>query len=736
MIFGKKSKPLLLSEILHELPGRIRIGCRALHYLNQFSEEITEQLQNSHGICSARVSCITSNVLIYFDNAVLTSEDVRKVCESILSAFSLDALKAEREEKAHLTVNERRLQEEPVSEMVTRVVVTSVTLLFAFLRRNKTVPPTTLFGKLTTIPAMTTVSLSIPIMKSGTASLMKSYRPNADTLSATAIITSLLAGYDIAALTIIWLADIAELLTAYTMSRTRRAIRDMLAVGEEHVWLQQNDGSTIKVPIDQIVPGNLIHVHSGEKISVDGTIFSGEAAIDQSSITGEFLPARKTDGEQIFAGTVVKSGHIVVQAQKVGDQTAISRIVHLVEEAAHHKASIQTFADKFSGQFLLFNFALAALVYAITRSTTRALNMLIIDYSCGVRLSTATAFSAAICTAARHGVLIKGSNYIELLDRADTLILDKTGTLTEGKPQVMSILPASSSIEPRKIIEYAAAAEEASTHPLATAVLEKVRTSGWRIPRHSKTIVHAGRGVETTVGPKKVRVGNRRFMEENGIDITPVQDAVAKIVRRNQNLVYVAANDSMMGVLGIHDTLRENMKKALNQLRLLGMDDIILLTGDVEQQAEIIASRMAMDSYHAELLPEDKAEVVLQLQSKDVHVVMVGDGINDAPALAYADVGFAMGSSRTDIAIEAADVTITSDNPLYIPSSIRFAHKTMNVVKQNFATAIGINTVGLILASLGVLPVFWSAVLHNSSTVVVVLNSLRLLLHDMDNKGR
>jgi cation-transporting P-type ATPase C len=379
--------------------------------------------------------------------------------------------------------------------------------------------------------------------------------------------------------------------------------------------------------------------------------------------------------------------------------------------------------------------ALALIVYLVTKKPSRALNMLIIDYSCGVRLSTATALSASIGIAARDGILIKGGNYIELLEAADTLIMDKTGTLTEGAPKVASILPMDGNLDERRLVELAAAAEETSNHPMALAILDKIRNLGWKIPKHGENTVHLGRGIETRVGNSQIRVGNRRFLEENKIDLSQTQDHVSRLVRRGENVVYIAKGKNVIGILGIQDLLRENMKKALNRLRTTGMDDIILLTGDVEHHAEIIASRMAMDSYKAELLPEDKTEIVLQLQSKGVHVVMVGDGINDAPALAYADVGIAMGGTRTDIAMEASDITITGDNPLMIPAIIRLAKKTMNIVRQNFAIAIGVNTLGLMLGSMGVISAFWGAVLHNATTIAVVLNSGRILLHDIE-KGK
>jgi manganese/zinc-transporting P-type ATPase C len=731
MMFGHKEPPLLACVFRHQLPGRVRIDCRALRHLKRYAEDIETRIQNLPAVHSVRVSIVTSNVLVTFDSNLTTDEDIRESVESIIGSHSLAAYKTERYRRNRPTVNERRLEEAPISEMTSRILINGATLLFSVMRGKKS-PPASFIGRFLTMPALTAMSLGWPIFKNGMESIRTNHRPNADTLSATAILASLLAGRDISALTVIWLADIAELLTAYTMERTRKAIREMLSVGEEYVWRLDENGNEVKVALEQLKPGDQVMAYTGEKISVDGTVEQGEAAVDQASITGEFLPLRKTSGDPVFAGTVVKSGRLTIRAEKVGDQTAVARIVHLVEEASHRKASIQAFADRFSAQFIPLNFALSAIVFLITRKPTRALNMLIIDYSCGVRLSTATALSAAICTAARNGILVKGSNYLEMLADTDTLILDKTGTLTEGKPQVVSMESLEETTEPRELVELAGAAEETSTHPLAVAILDKIRRTGWRIPQHSETEVHVARGVQTRVNGDLIRVGSRPFMEENGIDTSAAHEAVGRMVRRGENVIYVGREKQLVGVLGVQDTLRENMKKALNRLRLSGMDDIILLTGDVEQHAEIVATRMAMDRYKAEVLPEDKAEMVLQLQSKGVRVVMVGDGINDAPALAYADVGVAMGGARTDIAMEAADITITGDDPLMIPAVIRMATKTMGIVKQNFGISIGVNTVGLVLGSLGVLPVFWGAVLHNATTVAVVLNSGRLLFHDVE----
>jgi cation-transporting P-type ATPase C len=729
MISSKKT-PLMNCEIRHSLPGRVRIYCRGLGYLEEFAPVIQQELEDGVAVNSVSLSTLSRTILIHFNASEASSDEILERVTSVLASWSLNAFKEERSERNALLVHERRLEEESIGSLAQRIAITSVTLLFSWLRPTPT--PQSFLGRFISMPALTALGLAWPIMENGARSLVLQKRPNADTLSSSAILASIAAGQGVSALTIILLADVAELLTAYTMDRTRNAIREMLAVGEEFVWRIDANGHEQKVPLSQLRPGDQVISRTGEKISVDGIVLSGEAAVDQSSITGEYLPIRKIKKDEVFAGTVVKSGRVIVKAERVGDRTAIARIINMVEEAAHKKAAIQSNADQFSAQLIPINFALAVLVFFLTGKVSRALNMLIIDYSCGVRLSTATALSASICTAARNGVLVKGSNYLEALAKADTVVFDKTGTLTEGRPAVSSVICSREDLTEKELLCLAAAAEETSNHPMAVAIVERVRRAGWPVPQHSNNEIITARGVTTKIGRRIIRVGSRRFMQESKINMGLIDEDAQRISRKGENVIYIAQGRTLVGIIGVQDVLREDMKKSLNRLRNLGMDDIILLTGDVEQHAEIVAARMAMDRYHAEVMPDEKAENVLKLQSKGTSVVMVGDGINDAPALAYADVGIAMGTTRTDIAMEAADITITGDDPLMIPSVIQLSQKTMNIVRQNFATAISVNTLGIMLASIGVLPVFWGAVLHNSCTVAVVLNSSRLLIHDME----
>lgn len=721
---------LLSCEVKHRIRGRIRIQSRALKYLGALKEEIEGQLLQVRYIDRVEISKLTGSIVIYFEDASVTDQNLIALLQNTLNAYLVEIHKNEKNENGSKYVIERKLQEESPKEIIQRMVAAGLLLSYNIFRPT----PMGMMGvrRLFNYNTLATLSLAMPVLKNGLLSLVKNKRPNADTLSSSAILSSIALGKEKTALTIMILEEFAELLTVYTMKKTRGAIKDMLSVGESYVWKSMDDNSVKKIPIEEIQKGDCILVQTGEKISVDGIIRKGEALIDQSSITGEYMPVTKGQGEEVFAGTIIKNGSITVEAIKVGDDRAVSRIIKLVEEANFNKADIQSYADTFSAQLIPLNFLLAGIVYISTRNIQKALSMLVIDYSCGIRLSTATAFSAAINTAAKNGILIKGSNYIEELSKSDTVIFDKTGTITEGKPKVQTLQVFGKRIKEDRMLSLAAAAEETSSHPLAVAILNEMKDRGLNVPKHQDTVVVVSKGMETLVGKDTIRVGSKKYMEENKISLEESYDVVRGILHRGEIIIYVARNSELIGVIGVSDPLRENIKKAMNRLRNQGIDDIVLLTGDLRQQAETIATRMSMDRYESELLPEDKAKNILKFQSMGSKVIMIGDGINDAPALSYANVGVALGSSRTDVAMEAADITITSDDPLLVPGVIGLSKKTISTIKENFAMAIGINSFALVLGATGILPAIYSSVLHNATTILVVGNSLKLLKYDVN----
>lgn len=729
---SRRDGHLLYCEVVHKIRGRIRIKSKALKYLGKLKNQIEEQLEQVRYIKSAKISHVTGTVVIYFDDINVTDDNLIALIQNTLNVYLVEIYRNEKVESSKNIVIERKLQEESPEEIISRMVAAGSLLVYNFFKKAPSLPVVGI-RKFLNFNTMAVVSLAAPVISNGLGCLVKNKRPNADTLSASAIISSILLGKEKTALTIMIMEEFAELLTVYTMKKTRGAIKDMLSVGENYVWKVFDNGNIQKVAIEEVKKGDKIVVQTGEKISVDGTIIKGEAYIDQSSITGEYMPVTKKVGENVFAGTIIKNGNITIEAEKVGDERTVSRIIKLVEDANFNKAQIQNYADNFSAQLIPLNFLLAAIVYGSTRNIQKAMSMLVIDYSCGIRLSTAAAFSAAINTAAKNGILIKGSNYIEEISKADTIIFDKTGTITEGKPSVQTIKVLDKSIAEDMMLAYAAAAEETSTHPLAVAVLNETRDRGIEIPIHGENRVVVARGIETEVEGSTIRVGSKKFMEENGISTEKFNDEVKFIIGRGEILIYVAKNKKLIGLIGVTDPPRENIKKTINRLRGQGIDEIVLLTGDLEQQAQTIAARMSIDSYESELLPEDKAKNILALQSRGSKVIMIGDGINDAPALSYANIGVALGSTRTDVAMEAADITITKDDPLLVPEVIGLSKKTVKTIKENFAMAIGINSFALVLGATGILPAIYSSVIHNMSTILVVGNSLKLLKYKMKN---
>ena len=583
-----------------------------------------------------------------------------------------------------------------------------------------------LFLSMKVARSLLVLAIARKFIQNGVQGMVKDHRPNADTLTATAVIASVLAGKPESSLTLLAISNGAEMLTSYAAERARTQISGLLSLDQRYVWLVDGEVER-KVPIEQVKAGDVIAAHTGEKIVIDGRVIRGDAAINQASITGESNPAMKHKGSPVYAGSVVEAGELIISVEKVGKDTSLAHIVHLVEEAQTRKAPVQNFADQMANFLVPISFLGAAIVYGATRDWQRVLNLLFIDFSCGLKLSTATAISAAIGAAAKRGILVKGGNYIEALAETDTVVLDKTGTLTISVPQIAFVKTASGVTEKEAVL-LAASAEMHSVHPLAVAIQKYVKEHEWQTPHHksSKTIV--ARGMQAEVpdfdGFKGgvVRVGSKKFLRESGVKDAEQLDTGLI----GKNLLYVARNDELIGVIGIEDPIRPKMKKTLNQMRRYGIDEIVMLTGDSKAVAQEVARSMDIDSYHAEILPEDKSSYVNKLKQRGT-VMMVGDGINDAPALAFADVGVSLGGRQTDIAAESSAVTIHSEDPSRLMEALQLGRRTMDLVQQNFMATILVNSGAMLLGALGKINPLWAAVIHNTATLAVVLNSCRIL---------
>ncbi len=521
---------------------------------------------------------------------------------------------------------------------------------------------------------------------------------------------------------------------------TSEAIRRLVALQPRTARLAEPGGER-DVPIGEIVPGDLLRVRPGERIAVDGLVVEGASSVDESMLTGESLPVERGPGAPVVGGSINRTGTFTFRATRVGRDTVLARIVRLVEEAQGSKAPIQRLADRVASVFVPVVLGIAALTFAawmlwgpapaFFHALTNAVGVLVIACPCALGLATPTAVMVATGRGAELGVLIRSAEILELLHRTHSVVLDKTGTLTMGRPVVTAVVPAAG-IEADLVLALAAAVEQGSEHPLGEAIVTAAKSRGLALPPVREFRALPGQGVEALIERGRVLLGNRRLMDERGVELG---DALAEPARRlaqgGQSVVYVAVAGEPHGLIAVADVLRPEALAAVAALRGMGMD-VIMLSGDAQSTAAAIARQAGIDRVHAEVLPEQKATEIRRLQADGRLVAMVGDGINDAPALAQADVGLAM-SSGTDVAIEAADVTVMRDDLRGVIAAIELSRRTMRVVKENLGWAFGYNLV-LVPVAAGMLYPIWGIQLSPIlaglamalSSVSVVTNSLRL----------
>lgn len=541
----------------------------------------------------------------------------------------------------------------------------------------------------------------------------------AHTLMTLGVIAALAVGEWVTAAIVVVFMRVGEYVEHFTTESARRAVKDLTAIAPQTARVERNSAET-EVPIANVTPGDIVIVRPGEKIPVDGDVISGHATVDQATITGESMPVEVTSGAHVFAATMARLGSVRIQTVRVGAETTFGRVVKMVEEAEAHRADVQQFADKFSAYYLPVVIGLAALTLLISRNPLATAAVLVVACSCAIALATPVAMLASIGRSAKRGILIKGGKYIETLARADVVLMDKTGTLTLGQPQITDVIPLNG-LPASDVLALAASAERYSEHPLAEAVRGAARAQNVSLAEPHNFEAIPGVGIRVTVNGSVVAIGNRRLLP--AAETVPV---VQKLESQGKTLLFLACNNELTAILAATDTLRPEVPAALAELRALGIKRIELLTGDNERTAAALAEQLGI-AYRANLLPEHKIDVVKEYQAKGHTVVMVGDGVNDAPALAQANIGIAMGAAGTDIAIEAAHIALMRDDWTLVPDVIRIARRTMGVVKMNFALTALYNVVGLALAALGLLPPVLAAAAQSLPDVGILANSARLL---------
>jgi cation-transporting P-type ATPase C len=711
---------------------------------------VEESIAAFIGVTAAHVEPLTGSLLVHYDTRITTASEIEAAVRQALRAdpLGMDAwharltrrqhedacARADHDHHHHGGSHDHGHDAHAVREHVRNLQLGGATLAMVFVGR-------TAFGSmafaaqpwLASMIAVCTLVTGLPFLRGGWRALTHRRPPTTDTLVSAATIASIVLGESVTALTVIWLLNLGEYLQSVVLRRTRRAIRALLELDDSDVWLVV-DGVEVSTPLHAIVAGDLVVVYAGKRVPVDGLVQDGTATLNEAPITGESMPVMRGTGDQVYAGTVVLVGRISVRVERIGVDTVVGRLIKRVEQAQESRAPIQTIGDRFSARFVPASFALSVVIMLATGDIRRALTMLLVACPCASGLATPTAVSAAIGNGARRGILIKGGRPLEIAASIDAIVLDKTGTLTSGMPSVSRVLAAAEDrYTPSEVLSIAANAELHSEHPLGLAVVAHARDREIVIAPHDECRIVVGRGMHADWDGDRILVGSASLLEEFDV---PIPTAVEQSFRRHaadaETMMYVAHNDDVIGLIGVRDHVRPEARSALLELRSLGVGRVRMLTGDGEEAAAAVAGLVGVDEWRARMLPEEKYEEIRSLKAAGHTVAMVGDGINDAPALAIADVGIAMGTAGSDVALEAADIALASADLRRIATMLRLSQETISVIRQNYAAALGVNAGGVVLGAFGLLNPLLAAVLHNLSTLLVVINSARLVPFEPD----
>jgi Cd2+/Zn2+-exporting ATPase len=536
------------------------------------------------------------------------------------------------------------------------------------------------------------------------------------------------------ATSVVFLFAVAQWLEVRTMERARQAIRSLIDLTPREALVRRN-GREQRVPVDTIAPGDEIVVRPGEKVPLDGLVTTGRSDVNEAPLTGESRPIDKAPGDEVYAGTINGRGAMEVRVLRLGRDSRLARIIHLVETAQARRAPVQSFVDRFARVYTPVVLALAIVVAtappllagaAFATWIYRALVLLVVACPCALVISTPVSIVAALSAAARHGVLIKGGAYLERLASIRVVAFDKTGTLTKGELSVTDVAVIGRAVA-LDVIRLAAAVEARSAHPIAAAITRHAHALLTDLPPVRGFASLPGMGAEGEVDGRRVAIGNERFFETNGIGIPAPWPDADRLRGEGKSLVFVAADGVALGAIAVADRPRETARETIEMLRALHVSSVAMLTGDHEETAAAIARELQVDEYHAALLPERKQAMVESMRAAHGPLMMVGDGVNDAPALAAADVGVAMGAAGSDAALETADVALMSDELLKLPYALRLARATMRNVKTNVAISLCLKAAFLALAIAGVATLWMAVLADTGATVIVVANALRLI---------
>jgi Cu2+-exporting ATPase len=691
-------------EVVHQLPDRLRCHAPRITVDAAYSRRLTAAAGHDDRVASVRINRSAGSVAIRW----ASSMPAHLACDRVVELLRL----ADTAPTGAATVGALFEGRWP------RLVLPAAVAAFAGLGRlaGLALPPP--------IGAAVVLGASLPIARRAYHSLTVERRLNLDVLDMTAILLTTLRGSLLAPASVIGLVEIGEAIRERTARASSRELLDLLDSIADAAWVER-DGKPHQVPTDDVVRGEVVIVYPGERIPVDGRVLEGRALIDEHQLTGEPMPVLREEGQLVYASTLMRDGHLHIGVEQVGAETRAGRIVQLMREAPVHDTRIENYAAKVADRIVLPSFLLAAAVLVVTRNPTRAASILIADFATGIRVSVPTTILASMTSAAQAGVLIRSGRALEQLAGIDTVVFDKTGTVTAGYPAVLGVGAVSTDMNAEEILELAVTVEQRLTHPVAEAIVRYAAGQGVQPRRRGRWHYDIGLGVRARVDGADVLVGSDRLLEGEGVDLAPA----AAMLRPGQSQIYVAVDGTLQGVIAYADPIRSEARQVIAALRDQQGLEIHLLTGDKSETARAVGADLQIPPahVHGELFPEQKAALLRDLGAHGRRIAFVGDGINDLPALAYADVSISFGGA-TAVARETADVVLIEDTLLALPVAVAASRRALRLVRQNIAIVGGVNSVALTAATTTGLPPTVAAVVHNGSTVAAAVNGLRPLL--------
>lgn len=705
--------------IRHYIPGRVRLHVPALCRRESLAEAALGWLRAQSGIKAARVNYDCDCVIVEYEPAQEQSlrsliGRMRLMSVGDLRALLVTTGGAATEAPAAVA---RRMGDLSLPLVRTPLTLPTISLGLAFVANP--------FVQAVNMPLM--LWNAYPIALRAWRVWRREGRLNVDFLDVLAITASLLQGNPVAGAIVTWLIKLGDFIRDLTAAGSRRAIRELLEFQAKTAWIMR-DGVIVSIPASELAVGNRVVVYPGEIISVDGEIIDGRALIDQKTITGEGLPVTRGTGEAVFAATVIRDGQLTIRATRVGAQTTAGQIAELVESAPVGDTRMQNHAERLADRLVMPTLALATGTAFVTADFNRFLSLVIVDYGTGIRVAAPTAMLASMMHAARSGIVIKSGRHMERLAEVDAIVFDKTGTLTHGKPAVLDVITYQDHTTAGHLLGLAAAAETRLQHPVAEALRTKARQLAVNIPPCDETQYHLGLGVEGQVNGYYLHVGNERFMRRSNIDVRATLRDRAALDEQGYSSLYIAVDGAVAGLVPYADQVRPESRLVLEQLHAMGIRESIMLTGDNAVVARAVCRRLGLTRHFADMLPADKASAIQELQRAGNVVAMVGDGINDSPALSFADVGIAM-KHGAEVAHESAHVVFMEDSLWKLVKAVEISRGAVGLIRQNYAIVAGLNTLALALALPGgLISPALTALISNGSAILASVNGLRPLL--------